>query len=132
MRLNQLSKHFYHSDWGISNTWTLNASTASSGIGKRWPLILFFMYGNKKRGIIGIAEGWLFVRLKIQSIYNENCFVSCVLKTDKTDNLFVIDKLNNFPVPVQITWSLPHVQCLFGFIKLYIEMSHMTWHVNIL
>ena len=42
MRLNQLSKHFCHSDWGIFKTFFLNPSTASSGVGKRWPLILFF------------------------------------------------------------------------------------------
>ena len=46
MRLNQLSKHFCHSDWGISKTRILNASTASSGVEKRWPLILFLTYGN--------------------------------------------------------------------------------------
>ena len=49
MRLNQLSKHFCHSDWGISKTCILNASTASLGVKKRWPLILFFTYGNKKK-----------------------------------------------------------------------------------
>ena len=48
MRLNQLSKHFCHSDWGISKTCILNASTASSGIEKHWFLILFFTYGNKR------------------------------------------------------------------------------------
>ena len=32
MRLNQLSKHFCHSDWGISKTCILNASTAFSGV----------------------------------------------------------------------------------------------------
>ena len=35
MRLNQLPKHFCHSDWGIYKICTLNASTASSGVEKR-------------------------------------------------------------------------------------------------
>ena len=47
MRLNQLSKYFCHFDWGISKTCILNASTTSLGV-ERWPLILFFTYGNKK------------------------------------------------------------------------------------
>ena len=46
MRFNQFSKHFCPSDWGIPKTCILNASTASSGVEKRWPLILFFTYGN--------------------------------------------------------------------------------------
>ena len=49
MRLNQLSKHSCHSDWGISKTCILNASTASSGVEKCWPLILFSTFGNKKK-----------------------------------------------------------------------------------
>ena len=35
--------------WGIFTTCILNASTASSGVEKRWALILFFTYGNKKK-----------------------------------------------------------------------------------
>ena len=57
MRLNQLSKHFCYSDWGISKTGLLNASTASSGVEKRWPLILFFTYGNKKKSL-GAKSGY--------------------------------------------------------------------------
>ena len=49
MRLSQLPKHFCHSDWGISKTCILNASTASSGVEKPRPLILFLTYGNKKK-----------------------------------------------------------------------------------
>ena len=49
MSLNQLSKHFCGSNWGISKTCILKASTASSNVEKRWPLILFFTYGNKKK-----------------------------------------------------------------------------------
>ena len=56
--LNQLSKHFCHSDWGISKTCILNASIASSGVKKRWPLILAF---GAKSGLYG---GWL-----INSLY---------------------------------------------------------------
>ena len=63
MRLNQLSKHFCHSDWGISKTCILNASTASSGVEKRWPLILYTLYyGNKKKLFGGKSRlycGWL-------------------------------------------------------------------------
>ena len=44
MRLHQLSKHFCHSE-----TCILNASTASSGMEKRWPLMIFFKYANKKK-----------------------------------------------------------------------------------
>ena len=67
MCLNQLSKHFCHSDWGISKTCILNASTASSGVVKRWHLILFFTYGNKKKlfgAESGLYGGWL-----IQSVF---------------------------------------------------------------
>ena len=35
MRLNQFSKHFCHSDWGLFTTSILNPSTASSGVEKR-------------------------------------------------------------------------------------------------
>ena len=49
MCLKQLSKHFCHSDWGIFKTCILNSLTASSGVEKRWPLILFFTYGNKNK-----------------------------------------------------------------------------------
>ena len=67
MHLNQMSKHFYHSDWGISKTCILNASTAYSGVEKRWPLILFFTYGNKKKSFDAKSRlygGWL-----IKSVY---------------------------------------------------------------
>ena len=60
MRLNQLSKHFFHSDCGISKTCILNASTASSGVEKRWSLTLFFTYGTKKT-LFGAKSG-LYVR----------------------------------------------------------------------
>ena len=46
MRLNQLSKHLCHSDRFISKICILNASTASSAVGKRWPHILLFAYGQ--------------------------------------------------------------------------------------
>ena len=62
MRLNQLLKHLCHFDWSISKTCVLNASTASSGVEKRWPLIIFFTYGNKKKsfgGKSGLYGGWL-------------------------------------------------------------------------
>ena len=62
MRLNQLSNQFFHSDWGISKTCILNLSTASSGVEKPWPLILFFAYGNKKKSFStksGLYGGWL-------------------------------------------------------------------------
>ena len=64
MRLNQLSKHFWHSDWGtrISKTCILNASSASSGVQKRWPLILFLCTGEKKKSFgakSGLYGGWL-------------------------------------------------------------------------
>ena len=62
MRLNQLSKHFCHSDWGISKTCILNASTASTGVEKRWAPILFFTYGNKKKSFganLGSYGKWL-------------------------------------------------------------------------
>ena len=55
MHSSQLSKHFCHSDWGISKTCILNPSTASSGVEKRWPLILFFTHGAK----YGLYGGWL-------------------------------------------------------------------------
>ena len=42
------SKHFCHSDCGISKTCILNASTASSSVEKRWPLILFLRTGIKR------------------------------------------------------------------------------------
>ena len=61
MRLNQLSKHFCQSDWGICKICILNASTASSGDEKRWPLT-FFTYGNKKKSFDAKARlygGWL-------------------------------------------------------------------------
>ena len=61
MRLNQLSKHFCHSYWGLSKACILNASTTSSGVKKRWPLI-FFTYGNKKKlfgAKSGLFGGWL-------------------------------------------------------------------------
>ena len=41
--------HFCHSDWGMSKTCILNASTASSDVEKRWPLILFFFRTEIKR-----------------------------------------------------------------------------------
>ena len=62
MRLNQLSKHFCHSNWGISKTGVLNASTASSGIEKRWPLIYFLLTGIKRSHSVpesGLYGGWL-------------------------------------------------------------------------
>ena len=62
MRLNQFSKHFCHSDWGIPKTCILNASTASSGVEKRWTLILFLTCGNKKKSfgaMSGLYGGWL-------------------------------------------------------------------------
>ena len=62
MHLNQLPKHFCNSDWGISKTCIPNASIASSGVEKRWPLILFFTYGNKKKSFgakSGLYGGWL-------------------------------------------------------------------------
>ena len=62
MRLNQLSKHFFHSNWGISKPCILNASSASSGVEKRWPHILFFTCGNKKKSFdskSGLYGGWL-------------------------------------------------------------------------
>ena len=62
MRLDQLSKHFSYSGWGIFKTCILNASTASSGVEKRWPLILFFTYGNKMKSFVaklGLYGGWL-------------------------------------------------------------------------
>ena len=62
MRLNQLSKRFCHSDWVISKTCILNASTASTDVEKRWALIWFFTYGNKKKlfgAKSGLYGGWL-------------------------------------------------------------------------
>ena len=62
MSLNQLTKHFCHSDWAFSKTCILNASTASSGVEKRWALTLFFTYGNKKKSFGGKSQlygGWL-------------------------------------------------------------------------
>ena len=62
MRLNQLSKHFCHSHWRISKICILNSSTAFLGVEKRWPLILFFRYGNKKKSFCaksGLYGGWL-------------------------------------------------------------------------
>ena len=67
MRLN----HFYHSDWGISKTCIVNASTASSEVEKRWPLILWFTYGNKNKSF-GVKSG-LWGRLLIKSMF-------CMLK----------------------------------------------------
>ena len=64
MRLNQLWKHFCHSDWGISKTCILNTSITFSGVEKRWRLILFFTYGNKKKSFgakSGLYGGWLDV-----------------------------------------------------------------------
>ena len=43
MLLKQLSKHICHSDWGISKTCILNASTVSSDVEKRWPLNFFYV-----------------------------------------------------------------------------------------
>ena len=51
MHLNQFSKHFFHSDWGISKTCILNALTASTGVEKRWPRNLFLICGNKKKSL---------------------------------------------------------------------------------
>ena len=64
MRLKQLSKHFFRSDWGISKTCILNSSTTSSGVEKRWPLILFFTYGNKKKlfGAKSGLYGWWLIK----------------------------------------------------------------------
>ena len=62
MRLNQLLKHFCDSDWCISKTCILNASTAFWGVEKCWPFILFFTYGNKKKSFgakSGQYGGWL-------------------------------------------------------------------------
>ena len=63
MRLKQLSKHFWGSTvWDIFKTCILNASTASSDAEKRWSLILFFTYGNKKKSFrakSGLYSGWL-------------------------------------------------------------------------
>ena len=62
MLLNQLSKNFCHSEWAIFKTCILNASKASWGIEKRWPLILFFTYKNKKMSFgakSGLYGGWL-------------------------------------------------------------------------
>ena len=39
--------HFCQSDWSISKTWILNASTASSGVEKRW-LLIFLSTGIKR------------------------------------------------------------------------------------
>jgi len=61
MRLNQFSKQFFHSEWGNSKTCVLNASTASSGVEKRWPRNLFLMCGNKKKSLgakSGLYGGW--------------------------------------------------------------------------
>ena len=72
MRLNQLSKHICHFDWGISKTCILNASTASSGVEKHWPLILFFTYGNKKKSFgakSGLYGRWL-IKLKCWVLKN--------------------------------------------------------------
>ena len=66
MRLNQLSKHYWHFDWGISKTCILNASTASLSVEKRWPLILFFTYWNKKKSF-GAKSG-LYGGLLIKSM----------------------------------------------------------------
>ena len=62
MRLNQFSKYFCRSDWSIFKTWILNVSSPSSGVVKRWLLILFFTYGNKKKSFgakLGLYGGWL-------------------------------------------------------------------------
>ena len=79
MRLNQLSKHICHSDWGISKICILNASNASSGIEKRWPLILFFTYGNKMKSFD--AKSGLYGGFLIKSMFwvLKNVFISrCV------------------------------------------------------
>ena len=67
MRLNQLSKHFCHSDWGNSKTCIPNLSTAFSGYEKRWPFILFFTYGNKKKSF-GAKSG-LYGGCPIKSMF---------------------------------------------------------------
>ena len=46
--VNQFSKHFANNVSGISETWALKASTASSGVQNRCPRSLFFIYVNKK------------------------------------------------------------------------------------
>ena len=53
---------------GISKTCILNVSTASSGVEKYWPLILFLTYGNKKKSF-GVKSG-LYVGWLIKSILN--------------------------------------------------------------
>ena len=56
MSLNQLSKHFCHSDWAVSKTCILYASTASAGVEKRWTLSLYITYGNKKKSFGAKSE----------------------------------------------------------------------------
>ena len=51
MHLNQFSKHFFHSDWGISKTCILNALTASTGVEKRWSRNFFFICGIKNKSL---------------------------------------------------------------------------------
>lgn len=72
MRLNQLSKHFCHSDWDISKTCNLNASIASSGVEKHWPLMLFLTSG--------FYCGWLNIVVKLANfrLSNEIYFLRCL------------------------------------------------------
>ena len=59
MPLDQLSKHICHSP---NHACILNASIAPASVEKRWPLILFFTYGNKKKSFgakSGLYGGWL-------------------------------------------------------------------------
>ena len=67
MSLNQLSKHFCCSVWGISKTFLLYASTAPSGVENRWHLILFFTYRNKKKPFDASLS--LYDRLLIKSVF---------------------------------------------------------------
>ena len=80
MRLNQLSKHFCHSDWGNFKACILKTSTASLSVEKRWPIILFFTYENKSKSFAtrsGLYGGWL-----IKSIFwvqkKCSCLTRCV------------------------------------------------------
>ena len=53
---NHLSKHFFHSDWDISKTWFLNASTPSSGHENLWLHFVFLIFWNNKKSLGAKSE----------------------------------------------------------------------------
>ena len=54
--INQFSKHLFHSEKRLAETWHLQTSTTSLELLKRWLLVLLFMNINKKKSMWAMSK----------------------------------------------------------------------------